>query len=101
MLFPLGKYSMGAPESNEDYRHLYPKYVSSYQVFVCPSTSNIIRPLVSSGTGSYQGKPDDLGRMSGGATAVAGGHSYEAFPNIHRCNLAGNKYPVRKIRTRC
>jgi len=78
--------------AGDDFRLLYPKYVSTTKVFVCPSTLNVVRADYSTcnnPASPFYRKPDDLARYAnGGPVDSSGGHSYEC----RAWNWAGN-YP--------
>ena len=83
----------GAPRS------LYPNYIPSREVFICPNTKNIIRDRV-----DRLGKLEDLlYNAPGGAFDDSGGHSYEFFGVFEKGELANrvkNPMTVRGIETR-
>ena len=66
---------------------LFPRYVQTVDVFICPSTKNVVRGIVDR-TGSRM----DLSRNSRSRTDASGGHSYEFFGYFE----AGNLNSVRK-----
>jgi prepilin-type N-terminal cleavage/methylation domain-containing protein len=83
----------GAPLS------LYPNYIPSREIFLCPNTKNVIRDRVDS-----RGNLLDLANNApGGAFDDSGGHSYEFFGIFEKGELANkvkNPNTVRGIETR-
>jgi|SRR5690625_4405628 len=55
--------------------NLYPEYINDYEVFICPSTKNRIRPQQV----NRLGQMTDLMNNAKGAEDASGGHSYEYF----------------------
>jgi prepilin-type N-terminal cleavage/methylation domain-containing protein/prepilin-type processing-associated H-X9-DG protein len=73
------------PAANDSVGRLYPKYIKSVNVFLCPSTRNSIRPNVMLNTArirdeEYDGEiiPEDLHNPASNADDESG-HSYEIF----------------------
>ena len=64
-------FGTGTTGAGDDLRPLYPKYLKSLQIAVCPSTQNVVRKvdnLQDNATNAADGR---------GATSDVGGHSYE------------------------
>jgi hypothetical protein len=78
---------------------LYPDYVSSLEIFICPATKNRIRQDV---IDAKTGKPVDLNNNAADGRDARGGHSYEYFgyyripPNQMRLEWIGDKFHARK-----
>jgi prepilin-type N-terminal cleavage/methylation domain-containing protein len=79
--------------------HLYPDYVGSLELFVCPATKNRIRLEV---VNAKTGKPADLKNNAAHAMDSRGGHSYEYFgfysipADEVRLEWIGDKFYARK-----
>lgn len=92
--------------------HLYPKYMTSLKLAICPSTAHIIRTdpanLVTAGDpiGSTNpamiGRPRDLSRFDGGgANSSAGGHSYEVRAYMWAGTWPDGRYiPSNTVKTK-
>lgn len=64
---------------------LYPEYTDDHQIFVCPSTKNVVRPEEV----NRQGKLMDLFVNAQNANDSNGGHSYEYFGVYGTGDMAG------------
>ena len=78
----------GAPQT------LFPDYIPSIDVFVCPSTKNVVSNIP-----DRQGNFRDLmDNSSGGKDDTRGGHSYEFFGYFERAPLAKVRKSPKTVR---
>jgi len=78
----------GAPQT------LFPDYIPSIDVFVCPSTKNVVSNIPDR-QGNYR---DLMDNSSGGKDDTRGGHSYEFFGYFERAPLAKVRKSPKTVR---